>query len=117
MIILIILGIIIGVLVGFPVSSFLIKRHKRKIADDSVEKILKQKEANFQTSEGKPVSLNFKNDGKEVDLKKQVKEESEKTMIKEFNEIEKGRKIVMKKMEKLKKDKKKKEVKKKKVKK
>lgn len=95
-IIIIILGIVIGILMAFPISKILIKRHKRKITEDSAKKILKQKEVNFQTSEGKPVVLNFKNDGKEVDLKKQVEEELGKAKVKEIKEIKKKIKEVEK---------------------
>ena len=87
-IIIIILGIILGFFIGKVISKILIKRHKRKITKNAAEKILKQKTADFQTLEGKPVSLNFKNDGKIVDLKKEVKKQLAKTKIKNIKEFE-----------------------------
>ena len=100
-IIIIILGIAIGLIIAFPISKILIKKHKRKITDDSIGKILKQKEVNLQTADGKPVSLNFKNDGKDVDLKKQVREELAKAKRdeirgykEEIKEIKKSKKLV-----------------------
>lgn len=96
-IIILILGIIIGVLLAFPLSKVLIKRHKRKITDNSIDKIMNQKEANLQTSTGKPVKLNFKNDGKEVDLKKQVKEGLAKAKVKEIKDFKEETKKVEKK--------------------
>jgi len=86
-IIILILVVVVGVLMGFPISKILIKRYKRKITNNSAEKILNQNEVDLQTLSGKPVKLNFKNDGKEVDLKKQVKEEQAKTKIKEIKEF------------------------------
>lgn len=99
----VVLGIIIGGLIAFPISKILIKRNKKKIVKNSVEKILNQKEANFQTLEGKPINLKFINDGKEVDLKKEVTDELAKTKLREIKgyeekvkEIKKSKKVVKK---------------------
>ena len=82
-------GIVIGVLIAFPISGFLVKRHKKKIIKQAAKKILSQKEKSFKTSDGKPIPLNFRNDGKEIDLKKQVNDEVVKTKIKEIKEYRK----------------------------
>ena len=96
MIILIISGVIIGVILAIPISKILIKRHKRKITENATKKILEQKQANLQNSKGKPVDLNFINDGKKMDLKKEVKEALGKTNTKKIKELEKLEKIKIK---------------------
>ena len=78
------LGIAIGIFIGFPISKILIKKYKRKITNDSIEKILGQKKNNFQTLKPEPVDLNFINDGKKIDFKKEVKDGLIKTKIKEI---------------------------------
>ena len=102
------LGIFIGIIVSFPISKILIKRYARKMAENSSEKILKQIQADLQTASGKPVDLNFINDGKVAELKKQVLESLAKTKLKEVKEHEKKVKEIKKSKKEVKKKRKKK---------
>jgi len=84
-VIILLVGIVLGVVFGIKISNVLIKRHQQKIKEQAAGKILKQKQVNFKDV-NKPVDLNFTNDGKKVDFKKEVREGLAQAKLKEIKE-------------------------------
>lgn len=87
-IIIISLGIFIGLIIAPFLTRIFLKMHKNKITNRAAMRILKQETATFKNADGKPVTLNFRNDGKEVKFKKEVRDELGKSKMKEIKNLE-----------------------------